>query len=98
MKMSWVATGRLPLVTGRILTSSLHRLDHAIANDNSRLEFLDQVVAHPQTEALGIVQASPDGSMSLVGLPVSFNGTRPPLRMNPPALGADNDLVLGKRK
>lgn len=62
------------------------------------LQTLDQVVAHPQTEALGIVQASPDGSMSLVGLPVSFNGTRPPLRMNPPALGADNDLVLGKRK
>jgi hypothetical protein len=47
MKMSWVATGRLPLVTGRILTSPLHRLDHAIANDNSRLEFLHQVVAHP---------------------------------------------------
>ena len=62
------------------------------------LQTLDQVVAHPQTEALGIVQASPDGSMSLVGLPVSFNGMRPPLRMNPPALGADNDLVLGKRK
>ena len=62
------------------------------------LQTLDQVVAHPQTEALGIVQASPDGSMALVGLPVSFNGTRPPLRMNPPALGADNDRVLGKRK
>lgn len=61
------------------------------------LQTLDQVMAHPQTKALGMLQHAADGSVSLVGLPVSFDGTRPPLRMNPPALGADNELIFANR-
>ena len=61
------------------------------------LQTLDQVMEHPQTKALEILQKAPDGSMSLLGLPVSFDGTRPPLRKKPPALGEDTDLILGKR-
>jgi len=60
------------------------------------LQTLDQVMEHPQTKALGMLQHASDGSISLVGLPVSFDGTRPPLRIKPPALGADNQLVFGK--
>ena len=61
------------------------------------LQTLDQVMDHLQTKALGMLQRSPDGSVSLVGLPISFDGTRPPLRKNPPALGEDTPLVLGNR-
>ncbi len=54
----------------------------------------DEVVAHPQTKALNIIQDSPDGQLHLVGLPISFDGVRPPLRHGGPDLGADNDEIL----
>jgi crotonobetainyl-CoA:carnitine CoA-transferase CaiB-like acyl-CoA transferase len=60
------------------------------------LQTLDQVMDHPQTKALEMLQEAPDGSMQLLGLPVSFDGKRPPLRKKPPALGEDNELILGK--
>jgi crotonobetainyl-CoA:carnitine CoA-transferase CaiB-like acyl-CoA transferase len=62
------------------------------------LQTLDQVMAHPQTQALGMFQQAPQGDISLMGLPLSFDGTRPPLRKTPPELGADTDLVLGGTK
>ena len=55
---------------------------------------VDEVVAHPQTQALDIIQDSPDGQLHLVGLPISFDGVRPPLRHGGPELGADNDEIL----
>jgi crotonobetainyl-CoA:carnitine CoA-transferase CaiB-like acyl-CoA transferase len=58
------------------------------------LQTLDQVLAHPQTEALGIVLPTPDGAMRLMGLPVSFDGVRPSLRGGPVELGADTAAVL----
>ncbi len=51
---------------------------------------VDEVLAHPQTEALGMAQPAADG-MRLVGLPLSFDGERPPLRNLAPKLGAAND-------
>lgn len=60
------------------------------------VQTLDQVLAHAQTHALGILQRSPDDAMSLIGLPLSFNGERPPFRMSPPALGAHTDEILGE--
>lgn len=50
-----------------------------------------EVIAHPQTEALNIMQPTPEGAMTLVGLPLSFNGVRPTVRMRAPMLGADTD-------
>ncbi len=64
----------------------------------AELQTLDQVMDHPQTKALGMLQKAPDGSVSLVGLPLSFDGVRPPLKKKPPELGADTHLVLGERK
>jgi crotonobetainyl-CoA:carnitine CoA-transferase CaiB-like acyl-CoA transferase len=58
------------------------------------IQSLDQVMAHPQTSALGMIQEAPDGAISLMGLPLSFNGTRPPLRSAPPQLGSGTELVL----
>jgi crotonobetainyl-CoA:carnitine CoA-transferase CaiB-like acyl-CoA transferase len=59
------------------------------------LQTIDQVVAHPQTAALGILQPSPDGSITLLGLPLSFNGERPEFRRMPPTLGQHTEEVLG---
>jgi crotonobetainyl-CoA:carnitine CoA-transferase CaiB-like acyl-CoA transferase len=59
------------------------------------MQSIDQVLAHEQTNALKIVQKSPDGDISLVGLPLCFDGTRPPFRLSPPSLGAHTNEVLG---
>ncbi len=59
------------------------------------LQSIDQVLAHPQTKALDILQDTPDKTMSLMGLPLSFDGRRPPMRQGPPSLGAHSHMVLG---
>ena len=56
---------------------------------------VDEVIAHPQTVALGMVQEAPGGHLPLVGVPLQFDGVRPPLRRLPPKLGAQTELVLG---
>jgi len=64
---------------------------------NSPIQDIAEVLAHPQTAALGIAQEAGDG-MKLMGLPVSFNGERPPLRNLAPPLGADNDEWLAVKE
>lgn len=59
------------------------------------LQTIDQVIAHPQTQALGMQQQSPDApDMTLMALPLSFNGERPALRNAPPKLGQHSAVVL----
>ncbi|MBM3573676.1 MAG: CoA transferase, partial [Alphaproteobacteria bacterium] len=58
------------------------------------LQSIDEVLAHPQTQALGMVQRSPDGRFTVMGLPLSFDGVRPPFRANPPKLGEHNGQVF----
>ena len=48
------------------------------------------VKAHPQTQALGILQPMPGYALEGVGLPVSFDGARPPVRQGAPKLGEAN--------
>lgn len=48
---------------------------------------VDKVIAHPQTQATGIVQQAPGGAMSLVGLPVMLDGRRRGLDHVAPGLG-----------
>jgi len=63
---------------------------------NAPILHMGEVLAHPQTEALGIVQQDPGNpGMRLVGLPMKFDGERPPYRISPPALGQDNDDIFG---
>jgi crotonobetainyl-CoA:carnitine CoA-transferase CaiB-like acyl-CoA transferase len=59
------------------------------------LQTIDQVVAHPQTAALGMLQPSPDGTITLLGLPLSFDGERPAFRRMPPTLGQHTEEILG---
>ena len=59
---------------------------------------IEEAIADPQSKSLGMLQDAPDGGLSLMGLPISFNGERPPLRSSAPKLGEANEAVLGKRK
>jgi crotonobetainyl-CoA:carnitine CoA-transferase CaiB-like acyl-CoA transferase len=59
------------------------------------MQSVDQVLAHPQTQALGMLQQSPDGRLTLMGLPLSFDGERPPFRRPAPQLGEHTDELLG---
>src|SRR5262249_26312025 len=56
---------------------------------------LDQVVAHPQFAAVGMLLEGPGGGMPLIGTPITFDGERPPYRSDPPALGDATDAALG---
>ncbi|HUB95542.1 MAG TPA: CoA transferase [Stellaceae bacterium] len=64
----------------------------------ARLQTMDEVTKHPQTEALGMLIETPDGKMRLMGLPVSFNGARPGIETGPVELGADTAMILGEPK
>ena len=57
------------------------------------IENVAQVVASKQTEALGILQKDPQTGMTLTGLPLEFDGKRPPYRRSAPALGEHNGLL-----
>ena len=51
---------------------------------------LAQVSEQPQTEAIGIVQQLPDLDLKVIGLPISIDGVRPPMRHRAPLLGEHN--------
>ena len=52
-----------------------------------------QMLSHPQTAALGLVQPVPGTDMRFVGLPLSFGGRRPAPLCAPPKLGEHNALL-----
>ena len=53
---------------------------------------LPEAVAHPQAQALGIVQPVPgDDELSVIALPLSFNGVRPSIRRPPPRKIGEHD-------
>jgi crotonobetainyl-CoA:carnitine CoA-transferase CaiB-like acyl-CoA transferase len=60
----------------------------------SVINSLPEAAAHPQTAALEMIQPVPGDDFSLVALPVSFDGARPPIRRAPPGVGQhDADLA-----
>jgi len=69
---------------------------------NGPMQTVDQVVADPQTLALGMIQqlAATDAMrtpLSLVGLPLSFDGMRPPFAKAAPAIGEDTAALAPRR-
>lgn len=62
----------------------LERLDAADV-PCSPINTLDQVLDDPQTVALGMFQPSPDGGAKVAGLPLSFDGLRPPFLRDAPS-------------
>jgi crotonobetainyl-CoA:carnitine CoA-transferase CaiB-like acyl-CoA transferase len=56
-------------------------------------------VEEKQAQALDIIQPVPGEDLTLVALPLSFDGTRPKIRRAPPKLGEHTDEVRsGKRR
>jgi len=70
------------------------RLLTAVDVPNAPIQNLGEVVEHPQTIESGIYQKNPDGSFRLTGLPLLFNGERPPFRANAPELGEATQEVF----
>ena len=60
------------------------------------MQTVDQVLAHPQLAAVGMLRPTPRGDVSTMALPISIDGTRPPLAGNGPALGEHNALLADR--
>ena len=50
------------------------------------IQTLEEAVNHDHTLASGVLQPSPDGGQTVVGLPLRFDGERPGYRRSAPAL------------
>lgn len=61
---------------------------------NAPVQTIEQVVKDAQTQALGMIQQGPDGAFPTVGLPITFDGERPPYRLGAPALGQHTAELL----
>jgi crotonobetainyl-CoA:carnitine CoA-transferase CaiB-like acyl-CoA transferase len=80
---------------GKFCTAELQSALDAVGVPNAPMQSIDQVLAHEQTKALGVLQPSPDGRIFLIGSPLSFDGDRLPFRLSPPELGANTEEILG---
>jgi crotonobetainyl-CoA:carnitine CoA-transferase CaiB-like acyl-CoA transferase len=60
----------------------------------SPVQDIAQMLAHPQTDALGLVQPVPGSEMKFVGLPLSFDGQRSVPRTRPPSLGEHTNQLF----
>ena len=60
---------------------------------------LPEIVEHPQTRAIGMLQPVPGASdLELVALPLNFDGEKPRIRRAPPKLGEHNAELRGTRE
>lgn len=59
------------------------------------IQDLREMLAEPQTEALGLLQSVPGLDLDLMTLPVSFDGRRPPVRRRAPTLGEHTGEIVG---
>jgi len=59
---------------------------------------LTEMLAEPQTEAIGMLQAVPnlEHDIRLIGLPIQFDGKRPPIRNRAPKIGEHTNEVFGQ--
>ena len=56
---------------------------------------LTEMLAEPQTEAVGMLMQVPGLDLRLIGLPIMLDGKRPPIRNRAPRLGEHNSELLG---
>lgn len=54
------------------------------------IQDVSELYSHAQTQALGILGKPAEGEIALVGLPLSFDGQRPPPLKSAPDIGQDN--------
>jgi crotonobetainyl-CoA:carnitine CoA-transferase CaiB-like acyl-CoA transferase len=60
----------------------------------SAVQNIAQMVAHPQTEALNLIQDVPGTGMRFFGLPLRFDGQRPQPTSAPPKLGEHQNQIF----
>ncbi len=92
----------VPILTDIFRTAPMavwaERLDQA-GIPNSPIQTLDKVVSDAQTAALGIIQQwAGNPQLSLVGLPLSFDGARPAFAKTAPRLGEDNAEIVDQAR
>ena len=88
----------IPMLEEKIRAWPIEQLQAALdaaGIPNAPLQDVAQVTAHPQTQAVGIIQEGPDGALATVGLPVKFDGRRSGYERPAPELGQHNDAVFG---
>ena len=56
---------------------------------------MHEIIAHEQTAAVGMIQPSPGMDFRTMGLPVNFDGKRPPLTRRAPAVGEHTAEIVG---
>ncbi len=61
---------------------------------NAPVQTVEEVVAHPQTEALGMLRPGEDESMPFVGLPMRLDGERPATGNHAPRLDEHQQQVF----
>jgi len=79
----------VPILRARPRAEWLERLERA-GVPCAPIHSLPEALAHPQMQALGILQEVPEAGFRLTGLPLSIDGQRPPPRPAAPALGEHN--------
>jgi crotonobetainyl-CoA:carnitine CoA-transferase CaiB-like acyl-CoA transferase len=70
----------------------LRRLE-AVSIPCGPLQSVEAVVTDAQTLSLDILRKTPDQRTTSVALPISFDGVRPPMPGNTPALGQHDHLI-----
>jgi crotonobetainyl-CoA:carnitine CoA-transferase CaiB-like acyl-CoA transferase len=78
------------VTTGVPTAQMAARLDRA-GVPNAPVHTTDQVAAHPQTEAVGMLRG--EGPLQFFALPFTLDGTRPAREGTAHALGSDNDWL-----
>ncbi|MBI4608264.1 MAG: CoA transferase [Candidatus Rokubacteria bacterium] len=81
------------VMRGRTKGEWLDRLEQA-GVPCAPIHDLREVLAQPQTEATGMIQAVPELGLELMGLPIAFDGQRPAIRRRAPTLGEHNDEII----
>ena len=84
------------LMTEHTTDTWIARLE-AVGVPCSAVNDLAQMIAHPQTQALGLVQDVPGTAMRFIGLPLSFDGQRPQPVCAPPKLGEHDALIIHRK-
>ncbi len=89
-----VLYGQLDTLIARETTAHWIQTLEAAGIPCAPVQSVAQLLAHPQTEAMGLVQSLPGSGLRAVGLPLSLNGVRPTPRSRPPEAGEHTSSIL----
>ncbi len=89
--------GMLDEILARQTTAHWVDAFEAVGVPCSAINDIAQMLAHPQTEALGLIQDVPGTGMRFIGLPLSFDGERSAPYGAPPKLGEHTEKILGRK-